>query len=65
MDKASCHECAFFLNALAAMLDGETEYIFIPGGLTGNNISNYYKKFSHLELFNYSWCACTSQRMLV
>jgi hypothetical protein len=48
MDKASCHERAFFLNSLAAMLDGETEYIFIPGGLTGNNISNYYKKFSHL-----------------
>jgi hypothetical protein len=30
MDKASCHERAFFLNSLAAMLDGETEYIFIP-----------------------------------
>ncbi len=48
MDKASCHERAFFLNALAAMLDVDTEYIFIPGGLTGNNKSNYYKKFSYL-----------------
>jgi hypothetical protein len=38
LDKATCHESPFFLNALTN-INENSKYKVIPGGLTGNNLA--------------------------